>query len=64
MGFIATAAVLGIVSWVGYTLAVTPPPKPMEEIEEELRKAERSITDRAEELVGRKVGEGAWLRIG
>ena len=29
-GFIAAAAVLGILSWIGYTLATTPPPKPLE----------------------------------
>jgi len=44
--FIAVAAVLGILAWIGYTLATTPPPKPIEEvekeIEEELEKAEES----------------------
>ena len=43
-GFIAVAAVLGILAWIGYTLATTPPPKPIEEVEkeakEELKKAE------------------------
>jgi predicted DNA-binding transcriptional regulator len=43
-GFAAVAAVLVIVSWIGYTLATTPPPKPIEEIEkeieEELKKTE------------------------
>jgi len=39
-GFLAVAAVLGILAWIGYTLATTPPPKPIEEIEEELRKIE------------------------
>jgi len=43
-GFIAAAAVLGILAWIGYTLATTPPPKPIEEVEkeakEELKKAE------------------------
>jgi predicted DNA-binding transcriptional regulator len=37
-GFVAVAAVLAIVSWIGYTLATTPPPKPIEEIERELEK--------------------------
>jgi len=41
-GFIAVAAVLGILSWIGYTLATTPPPKPIEEIEKELEKPEGS----------------------
>ncbi len=35
-GFVAVAAVLGILAWIGYTLATTPPPKPIEEIEKEL----------------------------
>ncbi|MCS7132310.1 MAG: transcriptional regulator [Aigarchaeota archaeon] len=36
--FIAVAGVLGIIAWIGYTLATTPPPKPIEEIEKELQK--------------------------
>jgi len=43
-GFIAVAAVLGILAWIGYTLATTPPPKPVgdieKELEEELKKVE------------------------
>ncbi|HEU97490.1 MAG: transcriptional regulator [Fervidicoccaceae archaeon] len=35
-GFIAVAGVFGILSWIGYTLATTPPPKPIEEIEKEI----------------------------
>ncbi|MEM1507777.1 MAG: transcriptional regulator [Candidatus Bathyarchaeia archaeon] len=45
-GFIAVAAILAIISWIGYTLATTPPPKPIEEIEkeieEELKKTEET----------------------
>jgi len=37
--FLAVAAVLAIVAWIGYTLATTPPPEPidfsLEESEEE-----------------------------
>jgi len=33
---IAVVGVLGILAWIGYTLATTPPPKPIEEIEKEL----------------------------
>ena len=44
-GFVAVAGILGILSWIGYTLATTPPPKSVEEIEkelnEELKKSER-----------------------
>ena len=35
-GFLAVAGLLGILSWIGYTLATTPPPKSVEEIEKEL----------------------------
>ena len=35
-GFVAVAGVLGILAWIGYTLATTPPPKPIEEVEKEL----------------------------
>ena len=43
---IAVIVVLGILAWIGYTLATTPPPKSIEEIEkkleEELKKLEQS----------------------
>jgi len=46
-GFIAIAAVFGILAWIGYTLATTPPPKPIEEIEkeieQELKKLEQEL---------------------
>uniref|UniRef100_A0A7C5XJN8 Transcriptional regulator n=1 Tax=Ignisphaera aggregans TaxID=334771 RepID=A0A7C5XJN8_9CREN len=45
---IAIATIFGILGWIGYTLATTPPPKPIEEIEkeieEELKKLEQSPT--------------------
>ncbi len=45
--FIAVAVVFGILAWIGYTLATTPPPKPIEEIEkeieEELKKLEEEL---------------------
>jgi predicted DNA-binding transcriptional regulator len=31
---IAVLAVLGIAAWIGYTMATTPPPKPLEDIPE------------------------------
>lgn len=34
-GFIAVAGVLGIAAWIGYTLATTPPPQPIEDLMEE-----------------------------
>ena len=33
--FLAVAMVLVIVAWIGYTLATTPPPEPLEELVEE-----------------------------
>jgi len=33
-GFVAIAGILGILSWIGYTMATTPPPKPIEDLEE------------------------------
>ncbi|MEM0005278.1 MAG: transcriptional regulator [Ignisphaera sp.] len=42
---VAIVAIFGILGWIGYTLATTPPPKPIEEIEkeieEELKKLEK-----------------------
>ena len=45
--FIAVAAVLAIIAWIGYTLATTPPPKPVEEIEKELEKEESEVKGEA-----------------
>ncbi|MEM0043168.1 MAG: transcriptional regulator [Sulfolobales archaeon] len=43
--FIGVLVVFGVLAWIGYTLATTPPPKPIEEIEkeieEELKKLEK-----------------------
>jgi len=38
--FVAFIAVLGIGAWIGWTMATTPPPKPIEEIEAEEKKEE------------------------
>ncbi|MGQ9597313.1 MAG: transcriptional regulator [Thermoproteota archaeon] len=38
--FIAVDFVLLIIAWIGYTLATTPSPQPMEEIEKEVRAEE------------------------
>jgi len=48
-GFIAVAAVFGILAWIGYTLATTPPPKPIEEIEKELNEELKSIEEESGE---------------
>ncbi len=41
--FIAVAAVLVILAWIGYTLATTPPPQPIEEIEKELEEELKEV---------------------
>jgi len=33
--FLAVAAVLAVIAWIGYTLVTTPPPLPLEDFEEE-----------------------------
>jgi predicted DNA-binding transcriptional regulator len=38
---IAFVAILGIGSWIGYTMATTPPPKPIEEITTEQNKEDQ-----------------------
>jgi predicted DNA-binding transcriptional regulator len=35
-GFVAVAGILAITAWIGYTMATTPPPKAIGEIESEL----------------------------
>jgi predicted DNA-binding transcriptional regulator len=46
---IGVLGVFGILAWIGYTLATTPPPKPIEEIEkeieEELKKLEMETAE-------------------
>lgn len=37
-GALAVGGVLGILAWIGYTLATTPPPPSIEEIEKEIEK--------------------------
>ena len=51
---IALVAVLGIGAWIGWTMATTPPPKPIEEIEAEEKKEE---TKAEEEKVEEKKAE-------
>jgi len=43
--FIAVGFVLFILAWIGYTLATTPPPKPIEEIEKELGKEAEEVKE-------------------
>lgn len=50
--FIAFIAIMGIGAWIGWTMATTPPPKPIEEItseiEEEEKKEETAKAETAE----------------
>lgn len=50
--FIAVSGVLGILAWIGYTLATTPPPKSVEEVEKELQKEMESIEGESEKEKG------------
>lgn len=43
---IAVVAVLGIGAWIGWTMATTPPPKPIEEIEAEEKKEEEKAEEK------------------
>jgi hypothetical protein len=53
--FIAFVAILFIGAWIGWTMATTPPPKPIEEITTEIEdkkeepKAEQAVTEPATE---------------
>jgi predicted DNA-binding transcriptional regulator len=42
-GTVAVVGVFGILGWIGYTLATTPPPKPIEEIEKEIEEETKKI---------------------
>ncbi len=43
--FILVAALFGLLCWVGYTLATTPPPKSIEEIEREIEQELKRIEE-------------------
>lgn len=46
---IAFLAILGIGAWIGWTMATTPPPKPIEEIEAEMETTEEKEKAKEEE---------------
>ncbi len=51
--FIAFVAVMGIGAWIGWTMATTPPPKPIEEITSEVEeKKEEEKAEQKEEPKG------------
>ena len=47
--FLAVGVMLGIVAWIGYTLATTPPPEPFEDFDEELSEDEEEGESEAED---------------
>lgn len=47
--FVAFVAVMAIGAWIGWTMATTPPPKPIEEITSEIEKKEETTPPTPEE---------------
>jgi len=45
-GAVAVGGVLGILAWIGYTLATTPPPPSVEEIEKEIEKELKELEEK------------------
>lgn len=41
--FIAFVAIMGIGAWIGWTMATTPPPKPIEEITSEIEEKKEEV---------------------
>ena len=50
-GFIAILGILGIGAWIGWTMATTPPPKPIEELEKEIETEEPKEEEKQEPAV-------------
>ena len=46
--FLAVAAVLVIMAWIGYTLATTPPPMPIEDFTESLEEEDEKEEEKKE----------------
>jgi len=46
---VSVAGVFGVLGWIGYTLATTPPPKPIEEIEKEIEEELKKIEEEKRE---------------
>jgi predicted DNA-binding transcriptional regulator len=55
---VAVAALLGIIAWIGYTLATTPPPKPIEEIEKELQQELKTSEEESSREEAEQEGSG------
>jgi predicted DNA-binding transcriptional regulator len=43
--FVAFVAIMGIGAWIGWTMATTPPPKPIEEITNEIETEEKKTIE-------------------
>jgi len=43
---IAFVAIMGIGAWIGWTMATTPPPKPIEEITSEIEKEQKETEEK------------------
>lgn len=57
--FIAVAGIMGILGWVGYTLATTPPPKPIEELEKEIEAELKRLEEQGGEREQGQSGQGS-----
>ncbi|MHA1410100.1 MAG: hypothetical protein ACTSQY_07320 [Candidatus Odinarchaeia archaeon] len=42
--WLAIVGIMGIAAWIGYTMMTTPPPIPIEELEEEMEELEETKT--------------------
>ncbi len=51
---IAVICLLGIIAWIGYTLATTPPPKPIEEIEKEIQQELKNLEKEGSQEEGKQ----------
>jgi predicted DNA-binding transcriptional regulator len=57
--FIAFVAIMGIGAWIGWTMATTPPPKPIEEITSEIETEEKKTVEEKPAEVTEPVKEEA-----
>lgn len=55
--FIAFIAIMAIGAWIGFTMATTPPPKPIEEITKEMEKTEETVEEKPEEKQATETAE-------
>jgi len=48
-GFVAVSGILVLVAWIGYVLASTPPPEPIEDIEGQVEEELKGVKEETEE---------------